>query len=99
MPTETIWRIQGFLSYGGIGGYGWVSFNFFYIFFYIFLCTSNSISKGTWDMCYRKDINIGYSCFSQNSYYIYIYNMKHVSTQNIVECSYTKGREFKNLRI
>ena len=26
-----------------------------YIYIYIFLYTSNSFSKGSWDMCYRKD--------------------------------------------
>ena len=30
--------------------------------------TSNSISKGSCDMCYRKDINICHSCFSRYSF-------------------------------
>ena len=29
---------------------------------------SNSISKGSLGMCYRKDINICHKCFSQNSF-------------------------------
>ena len=59
----------GFLSPSGIGWDGLVSFKF-----YIFLCTSNSISKGSCDICYRKDINIFtvvfpkiHSCFSVSS--------------------------------
>ena len=36
------------------------------------MCTSCLISKGSWDMCYRKDINICYS-------YVYINFVCHVS--------------------
>ena len=34
--------------------------------FYIYLCTLNSTSKGSWDMRYEKDINSHYSCFSRS---------------------------------
>ena len=46
------------------------------------LCTSNSIIKGSWDMCYRRDINICCSSFFQHLFLlecvIWIYFLKYI---------------------
>ena len=84
--TAVVNRIQGFLSNGA--RVEWMSV-------FQFLCndlyTFNLIVKGSWDMCYRKDINVYYSW-----YLIYIYI--NICILNIVAQKVSSPEIQKNMK-
>ena len=66
IPALAIGRMQGFLFHGGIMLDG-------YMYIFVFLCMSNSMSKESGDMYYRKDNNLCTKVYLSIYIYVYIY--------------------------